>query len=638
MKAYSIIQVDEWFRISLVLLVIALSFQVNAQKTMTTEVVISGQPSPFVADWILRGQNQMVITVTSTEAADKKIYFTGKLTGDNGISGKTRETQPARSQTQPPGPRTYTGADLNGMFVWEDFESTGASVDAVSRTGLIPEGNYTFCIYVRDYITNEDLTDEASIRCATFSIVYPQPPIPISPECESRIRILQGQPVLFSWMPSAGSPPATQYRLRIVEIFGERSANDALQSATTPPIFDKTFSGNSFLLNPIQLVTPKQSGTIRFAWTVTAIDPTKKILFSNRGESEACSFEYSDQDIQAFLTDLRKVTGPDSALASCDAIEQKLDEKTRELDKLKADIGNIDQSIEAKQADLDRSNKTLTDLLNDFRAKQKVLDDLNVTVSTGQAISTGTREQQLQAQSNADNARTSWETQNKQVSDFTAELNALDAKKEAIRSGEDELSSVRRELEECRKSSAAGSKKVKDEAGKPKSVETASAAGLASFAGKGSDKVRDGTPCDDPGKDLVVEKIREVSPYYIDEIQVSNCNAGSQKKVFGKVEPMPSASKMAEQISREVILHSAATADLHIIRTWQLAEYQWKCSKGKWIRVSRVVKEQGTVDYGWFPVRNKETNGNCWMNSGTNSKVLETKIAKAIEWQMDDCK
>jgi hypothetical protein len=179
------------------------------------------------------------------------------------------------------------------MFVWEDIQSTGVNVINIERSGMLPAGEYELCVTVRSFQNDAVLTNVQPSGCTpTFTIALPQPPVTTTPACEETISTAQGQPILFSWVPMAGTPQRVQYRLRIVEIIGNRSANDALQSATTPPIFDKTISGNSYQVNPLQLATPNRPGPIKFAWSVTAIDPSNKTIFSNNGESEACSFEY----------------------------------------------------------------------------------------------------------------------------------------------------------------------------------------------------------------------------------------------------------------------------------------------------------------------------------------------------------
>jgi hypothetical protein len=93
-----------------------------------------------------------------------------------------------------------------------------------------------------------------------------------------------------------------EYRLRIVEIIPPaRNANDALQSATTPPNFEVTVPSTTYLLNPALLRPAQSAGNTAYAFSVAAIDRTGRTVLANNGVSQACSFVLSDSDARRKL-------------------------------------------------------------------------------------------------------------------------------------------------------------------------------------------------------------------------------------------------------------------------------------------------------------------------------------------------
>jgi hypothetical protein len=278
-------------------LAVLLAIDTGTAQPLSVQLMISPRPSPYLSDWTQRVESQVVMTVTNPTSQIRTIYFTGSVTGDNGVSAMTKAGYKPPKGLQVPANTTtsYTGPQLKGLFVWDDIKSTGVNTTQIERSGMLPEGSYTLCVVANDYFTGQLATNLQPSACTpSFTIQFPQPPYPTTPACNAPLDVTSGQLIIFSWTPAANTPPSVQYRLRIVEVMPNQNANEAIQSA--PPVIDQKVNGNFYQLNPVKLVTPSKLQKMQFAWTVTAFDPSNKTTFSNYGQSEVCTFSYSNDN------------------------------------------------------------------------------------------------------------------------------------------------------------------------------------------------------------------------------------------------------------------------------------------------------------------------------------------------------
>jgi TANFOR domain-containing protein len=283
-------------RLYLIICLLACGTGLSAQ--IITQLQVLPPYSPYLSDYTSR-PNALIISVTNTTAQLRSIYFSGSVTGDNGVSAQTKQNyKPGQGlQIAPNATMQYTGAQLSPMFNWDMGTLQGVNTQQVERSGMLPEGSYRMCVEVRDFYTGNIISSVQPSGCSQpFSIKAVQPPIITQPTCGSAPSAVQGQPILFAWTPATPQPGTLiQYRLRIVEIIPPtRNANDAMLSATTPPALDIMIPSNNYLLNPALLLPAQRRGTVRYAFTVTAVDPGRRTVFSNNGVSEVCTFEYNN--------------------------------------------------------------------------------------------------------------------------------------------------------------------------------------------------------------------------------------------------------------------------------------------------------------------------------------------------------
>jgi hypothetical protein len=169
------------------------------------------------------------------------------------------------------------------------YNSGSGYGDIIERTGKVPNGTYTFCVYVIDA---ENTRDTLGRDCITDRSVYNVSPIQlIHPNNESVVR--ENLP-LFTWTSVSPLVPVEDvtYKLRIVELLDHQSAFEALQA--NPDWFVE--EDLPIPLCPYPLGANPLEPKANYAWQVTAYANT---LDAGRGElvrSEAWTFVAGRKD------------------------------------------------------------------------------------------------------------------------------------------------------------------------------------------------------------------------------------------------------------------------------------------------------------------------------------------------------
>ncbi|GAL86825.1 hypothetical protein MYP_4055 [Sporocytophaga myxococcoides] len=184
-----------------------------------------------------------------------------------------------------------SGADLAPYFDPNNLIFQGITKEQYQKNASLPEGIYKFSIQVFDYERNK-LISNKSISQAW--IVLNDPPRIVTPTCQSLIKVLYPQNIVFQWLPMHLTSPnasfTTEYHFRLVQIMPiGRNPNDAMLSS--PPIFEAVTDNSTLYygISETQLIPGQQ-----YAWRVQAKDKGGKDLFKNNGYSEVCMFTYGD--------------------------------------------------------------------------------------------------------------------------------------------------------------------------------------------------------------------------------------------------------------------------------------------------------------------------------------------------------
>jgi TANFOR domain-containing protein len=270
--------------------VIFFSLHVSAQVDIKINIL---PPYPSkITDYASRPQ-QVLILVQNVSNLAQDIQLRGTITGDNGIVLRVNPQYKSPSPIHLGAGQTLNlnGADINQLFDYNQLIFSGITRDQVIRGNGLPEGNYQVCVQAFNYNSNQPLSATEPMGCSNvFPITSVEPPYIISPFNEQSISAQTTQNFVITWSTPAGAPPSTQYTVEMVEILDNRNANDAINTATTPPFFQQTINSSNLLLYGPSM--PSLTPGRRYALIVIAKDPFNSVTFRNGGRSEVTSFIY----------------------------------------------------------------------------------------------------------------------------------------------------------------------------------------------------------------------------------------------------------------------------------------------------------------------------------------------------------
>ncbi|TCD11083.1 hypothetical protein EZ449_06200 [Pedobacter frigidisoli] len=306
----------------------------------------------------------MVISITNNSSTNQKIQLRGTVTGDNGIVIRVKPGYRSSSPIElgPGEARMLNGNDISYFFNYNQLEYSGITQNEFINKGGLPEGRYQLCIRAYNYDDNNiPLSADEPAGCSnSFSVSSLEPPIILSPRDEEVVSSDAGQIIPLRWNTPVGTPPGIQYRIRMVEVLGNKNPNDAMMTARQPYFFDKEVMTNMEIFNP---ASPQLTPGRKYAMMVQAFDPSNNAVFRNQGRSEVISFTYGKEKTQEIIANVVAPTA-----------------QTRVID------CNCKTSI-ASQTAMDVSNKTLQEIgtikIGEFDLVVKNLISANADGLTG---------------------------------------------------------------------------------------------------------------------------------------------------------------------------------------------------------------------------------------------------------------
>ncbi|MBR9920976.1 MAG: carboxypeptidase regulatory-like domain-containing protein [Bacteroidetes bacterium] len=264
----------------------------QAQTEVIVSPVITPPYSPYLQDY----QDKAIITLQNTTSQDLSVKLTGRIEGDNGYALFTNPgyLPNAPILLSPLESRTIFVATEASEFL--DAENLDTNIPGnvqrhILTSGLLPEGNYTFCVEARDYLTGSLLSATAPAGCVPISIQYPDPPVITNPICEAEIQ--QDLPVI-SWTPPTGNLAGAliNYDLYVVPLEPNENPFEAIDRAYSyqagnPIIFRD-------LMDPLyvwQAWDIPLEANREYAVQVVARDVNQRVIFNNQGRSPVCTFQ-----------------------------------------------------------------------------------------------------------------------------------------------------------------------------------------------------------------------------------------------------------------------------------------------------------------------------------------------------------
>ena len=258
-------------------------------------------PYPATLDLYANLPGKVVIQAINNSPAGGPIntYVDLVIYGPNDITINTPEgKKPGVPLVLYPGVNhILTQSEIFYIFSMYNLEFHLISMQDVWNKGL-PEGDYRFCVRVRDFNNGTILSDEAT-GCVDLKIAQNDPPLIISPFCGDTMPYYVPNQVIFQWgIPAGMEAQLINYTLRMTEVLPDGTDPvAAMNSATYPYFFEKMqLHSPVFVYGP---ATPVLVKGRTYAFTVTAEDPQHKIYFRNGGTSEVCYFTYGSKNSAA---------------------------------------------------------------------------------------------------------------------------------------------------------------------------------------------------------------------------------------------------------------------------------------------------------------------------------------------------
>ncbi|MBS1598597.1 MAG: hypothetical protein JST75_10270 [Bacteroidetes bacterium] len=327
-----LIRFKKYFYFLLLIICTSGTHTVLAQQEISISVHINRLPQGTYPTKLYQFSNTpglVMVMITNHTGNAYTIYLNGTVTGDNGVTVTTAKGyQPASINLKAFETKTLNDIEAGSLFDPNSLVyisgSNSIKPSVFGEQGL-PEGTYQVCVRAFDAATHKPLSDEDPIGCSNiFSVSTLEPPTILSPMDQDTIAITGlAQNIIFRWTTPPGAPPSTQYTIRLVEIFGGRNPNDAMQS-TSVPFFETTVTGTPMFL--YSALYPQLLAGRTYAMKITANDPSGGATFRNNGSSEVIEFEYGQ-----LATTMMAMTIDSKGIVTCsdDCKMQIIDSKSK---------------------------------------------------------------------------------------------------------------------------------------------------------------------------------------------------------------------------------------------------------------------------------------------------------------------
>ena len=272
---------------------VLLSHNIYAQAQtnfVLTPQVLPQYPDKFY-DYFDKSKIMLLVQSDPSNFFYKNIRLSGKFVGDNGIVVQTSEVFIPLTKIYCSQGQTVI---VQGYDLRKYFEVNNIITEGISKTDLqfkpLPEGNYQFCFVAFadtagiSYQVSLDEPRGCSSQFSILNLTAAEPPQLIMPQCESKIKPVQPQNIIFNWLPVAGiiSP---EYTFKIVELSLNQDPNIVIDAQSGNLFFEtKTYTPN-YLYAP---ASPPLVAGKKYVWRVTVNDLNKNITVKNKIGRASC--------------------------------------------------------------------------------------------------------------------------------------------------------------------------------------------------------------------------------------------------------------------------------------------------------------------------------------------------------------
>jgi hypothetical protein len=269
--------------------VAVMALELRAQSPeWNTFVNVRPNPSPYIADW---ESDPSVVTLVLSYTGGARIAFhlDGRI-----IRGSTPVVGGVSTPFEFVRPSQLILTTRDGIWDRNSVTYSSTLQEQIERTGRIPDGEYQFCVTVRQGLP-ESPGAQLSQACAAFSITAPQPPQLIAPNDIDTIRVPRPT---FVWSPVVlGARSQVSYHLRVAPILPNQSPLEALNNVPQYEA-DLATTAASYPIDALPL-----EDSTRYVWQVQALDAAGQPVGERQGKSEAWTFTMQRAITVAMLPD-----------------------------------------------------------------------------------------------------------------------------------------------------------------------------------------------------------------------------------------------------------------------------------------------------------------------------------------------
>ncbi|AYN03304.1 fibronectin type III domain-containing protein [Flavobacterium sp. 140616W15] len=181
--------------------------------------------------------------------------------------------------------QTLTNTDIGALFRLENLQG----ITALQYANGLPEGMYSFCFEMFDYMTNQRISQKS---CASLYLILNDPPLLNTPQKNEQIASSDFPNIMFTWTPRQMNATNISYKFELKRLI-DPTLDPQFAFQMSPLLYEETLFGTALLYN---LSMPILTPGMRYAWRVKAISTTglsENAVFKNDGYSEIYSFKYT---------------------------------------------------------------------------------------------------------------------------------------------------------------------------------------------------------------------------------------------------------------------------------------------------------------------------------------------------------
>jgi hypothetical protein len=264
-------------------------------KPIQTTVVLNPPHPIFLSDYSTIGSDALQAIINFNDLSESSWQIRLRVTiesEDIKIQTSPNFIPTLPIEIQVGVPLVLQGVDFYNYLSLDNVLLEGITATALSRTGKLPEGFYTFTVEVLDFNSGAPL---AHAGFASAFLTMEPPPVLLSPLCEEVIIPTSPQNIFFQWQIAGGINPSISmnslYQLGVYEVT-EDGADPyyAVQNNQAILVYESDFVNQ--ISTALDFNTVLLTAGNKYVFRVRAVDEDGKDVYSNNGFSEWCWFYY----------------------------------------------------------------------------------------------------------------------------------------------------------------------------------------------------------------------------------------------------------------------------------------------------------------------------------------------------------